>query len=143
LKIKSKVISLTEKPYWQVYKELEEIDKEIENLPCKEFISPSNQRIYMSEARIDAFLGGAEIALANKIYKQKHGEYVENLSQLTPEILSSIPSDPFTGKDYIYKKKVQGFIVYSLGENMKDDNGTSWREVGIKGDNDIVWGCSF
>lgn len=146
LKTKSKVIPLTEKPYWQVYKELEEIDKEIKNLQEKGLLSdmilPSNQMIYMSEALCDARLGAAEIAIANKIYKQKQGGYADSLSQLTPGILSILPLDPFTGKDYIYKKKVQGFIVYSLGENVKDDNGTKrvYQQDSPAYENyDIVW----
>ncbi len=141
------VIPLTEKPYWQVNKELEKIDKDIKNLPDNEIFSkstlPAIVRVYMLEARTDAQLGAAEIAIANKIYKTKHGEYVESLSQLSPEILPTTPLDPFTGKDYIYKKKEKGFIVYSLGENLKDDGGISQKQTGWKGDYDIVWECSF
>lgn len=149
-KIQSKVIPLTEKPYWQVSKKLEKIDADIENLQDKSLlsniISSSNQRLYMSEALYDAQLGAAEIVIANKIYKAKHGEYVDSPSQLSPEILPSIPLDPFTGKDYIYKKKDKGFIIYSVGQNLKDDNGTKriYRKNSPAYENyDIAWECSF
>jgi hypothetical protein len=150
LKTKAKVIPLTAKPYWQVSKELEEIDAKIENLQDKGLLSnifsSYYQRMYMSEAIYDARLGLAEIALANKIYKQKHEEYVDSLSQLTPDILSVLPLDPFTGEDYIYKKKDKGFIVYSLGKNMKDDNGTKriYKKDSPAYENyDIVWECNI
>lgn len=60
---------------------------------------------------------------------------VDTLNQLTPEILPALPLDPFTGKDYIYRKKEKGFIVYSVGEDLKDDGGV--EEKGLKPD--IVW----
>lgn len=34
-----------------------------------------------------------------------------------------IPEDPFSGKDFIYKRQEKGFILYSIGRNMKDDGG--------------------
>ena len=40
---------------------------------------------------------------------------------------------------YVYKKQEQGFIVYSVGQNLEDDGGISNREKGFKGDYDIVW----
>lgn len=150
IKIKSKLIPSTEKPYWQVSNELKTIDADIESLQGKSLlsniISSSNQRIYMAEAQYDARLGAAEIAIANKIYKKKYGEYVESLVQLTPEILPTLPPDPFSGKDYIYKKKDKGFIVYSIGNNMKDDNGTKrvYKQDSSAYENyDIVWECGF
>ncbi|MFH1548568.1 MAG: hypothetical protein ABID32_04580 [Candidatus Omnitrophota bacterium] len=146
LKTKSKVIPLTEKPYWQAYEGLGKIDEDIKNLQDKNLlsniISSSNQRMYMSEALCDARLGIAEIAIANKIYNKKYGEYVGILSQLIPEILPSLPLDPFSGKDYVYKKKDKGFIVYSVGDNMKDDNGTkrTYEKNSPAYENyDIVW----
>ena len=78
------------------------------------------------------------MGIANRIYKQKYGKYVNSLNQLTPDILSSLPSDPFTGKDYIYKRKDKGFMVYSVGEDLKDDGGAEGKSR-LKPD--IVWSC--
>ena len=66
---------------------------------------------------------------------------VGELIQLVPGIIPELPRDPFTGKDYVYRRKDTGFVVYSLGENLKDDGGTSHKEMGWKGDYDIVWRC--
>ncbi|MCD5390795.1 hypothetical protein LR007_02905, partial [candidate division NPL-UPA2 bacterium] len=87
----------------------------------------------LSEAQIRA----GKLALALKIYQAKKGTYPETLKALTPEILPQLPEDPFTGKDFIYRREEEGFIVYSLGQNLKDDQGTfdpRHREEG-----DIVW----
>jgi len=44
--------------------------------------------------------------------------------------------DPFTGKALVYRTTATGFIVYSVGENLSDDGGTTSRE---KRSGDIVW----
>ena len=64
---------------------------------------------------------------------------------LHPTIGWTISKDPFSGNDYVYRRQGRGFIVYSLGENMKDDGGRpeydaqgNWRG----NQSDIVWQCS-
>ncbi|MCK4527959.1 hypothetical protein KAW18_11365 [candidate division WOR-3 bacterium] len=47
--------------------------------------------------------------------KKKTGKY--------PEGPSSILRDPFTNKELVYRLKDDGFMIYSVGENLKDDNG--------------------
>lgn len=140
-----KVLPLLQKPYWETKEELKNIEVEIEKAPKEKtlltYIIPfaSLVRTYLQEARIDAYLGAAELGLANRIYRAKHGKFVDSLSQLTPEILPSLPLDPFTGKDYIYRKKDKGFIIYSVADNLKDDGGISQNEKKWQGDYDIVW----
>jgi hypothetical protein len=141
----SKLISLTKKSYWQVKDELKEIEKSVITLPKEKYLLstmglPTLFPADVREARSDALLGAAELGLANRIYRQKHGKFADSLNQLTPEILSSLPLDPFTGKNYIYRLKDKGFIVYSVADNLKDDGGISqFSEQGKKGDYDIVW----
>ena len=145
-----KVFSLTKKPFWEVRDELQKTDDEIRKAPkekailTQEILQVENSNMftgmYTQEARTDAYLGAAELGLANRIYRQKHGKFVDSLNQLTPEILSSLPLDPFTGKDYIYRLKDKGFIVYSVADNLQDDGGIpQFSEQGKKGDFDIVW----
>lgn len=138
-----KLISLTKEPYWQVKDELKEIEKSIVTLPkenylLSEMLLPALVPAYTKEARSDALLGAAEIGIANRIYRQKYGKFADSLTQLTPEILSTLPLDPFNGKDYIYRKTEKGFIVYSVGEDLKDDGGIE-EKSSLKPD--IVWEC--
>ena len=79
--------------------------------------------------------------LALKIYKEQNGSYPEELGELAPHILGEIPLDPFTGKNLVYSKSADGFILYSLGPNMKDDGGRWGKEHKWRGDYDIVWKC--
>jgi len=59
-----------------------------------------------------------------------------------PDILSEVPTDPFSGNPLIYRKTPSGFIVYSVGLNGKDDGGRETREITIivaEKDDDWVW----
>jgi len=140
LKTMSKTIPLTKGPYWEVKDNLEKIYKEIKETSEKAILTQwhggLSKKGYLIEVKFDALLGAAEIGIANRIYRQKHGKYVDSLEQLTPETLSSLPLDPFTGKNYIYKRKDKGFIVYSVAENLTDDGGV---EKGTSAKPDIVW----
>lgn len=141
LKTMRQVISVTKSPYWESFKKLEDIENELKKGPTPEtaiplMSLPAISRAYLQEARNKALLGAAQIGLANRIYKQEHGEYADTLSQLTPEILPALPLDPFIGKDYVYRKMETGFIVYSVGEDLTDDGGI---EKGTSGRPDIVW----
>jgi len=136
----SSYIFLAKGPYWQVKDSLRKTDESINTLRMEKYflsmqLLPALSRAHLQEARIDALLGAAQMGLANRIYRQEHGEFVDSLSQLTPDILPALPLDPFTGKDYIYRKKDKGFVVYSVGEDEKDYGGV--EEKGLKPD--IVW----
>jgi hypothetical protein len=137
----SKSILLAKDPYWKARDELRKTDESIHALDKgKYFLSsqllPALFRYFLLEARFDALLGAAEIGLANRIYRQANGKFADTLNQLAPEILPALTLDPFTGKDYIYRKTDTGFIVYSVGEDEKDDGGVM-KYFTLKPD--IVW----
>ncbi|MFA5164445.1 MAG: hypothetical protein WC481_02625 [Candidatus Omnitrophota bacterium] len=101
-------------------------------------IYPGVDRYYTRSEEIGAYIDIASLGVANRLYKSKHGRFADSLGQLSPGILPSVPKDPFSGNDYVYKKEGDGFIIYSLGKNMKDDNG-KFEKMGTKGDFDISW----
>jgi len=48
-----------------------------------------------------------------------------------------VPIDPFTGKPLVYRREGEGFIVYSLGTNQKDDGGRmTWEVTQLVADKD-------
>jgi len=84
---------------------------------------PALEEFLRQQARYTPYIDTFKIMVGLKIYKQKYGKYPEKLQLLTPEILPFLPVDPFTGKEFIYRIEKNGFLIYSLGENEKDDNG--------------------
>lgn len=144
LKMVAYWISFSRKPYWEIRSSLTDIEEEVKKIPdeksclVKSLVSAFS-RIFSQEARLDAQLGNAEIALACHLYKTEYKTYPASLQELSPEFLPKPSLDPFTGNSYIYRKTHSGFIVYSVGDNLKDDGGVSQNEKKWQGDYDIVW----
>jgi hypothetical protein len=76
---------------------------------------------------------GSRILLSLETYRSKNGNYPTKLSDLSIEL----PKDPFSGKDFIYKRLPNGFLLYSVGWNLKDDGGTPQDSRNDGGD--IIW----
>ena len=67
--------------------------------------------------------------LAVLAYRHERGTLPADLAALVPDYLDSVPEDPFTGQALKYRRSPGGFVVYSVGEDEKDDGGVamSWR----------------
>ncbi len=89
-------------------------------------IVPVFSRAALSTERASAQTGAAQIALAAKAYQAEHGRYPELLSELEANGWE-LPSDPFTGQPYHYRRERDGFVVWSVGPNMADDKGTPYN----------------
>ena len=64
------------------------------------------------------------IACALERYRQTHGQFPETLEALSPQILTSIPSELAGGQPLKYQRTADGrFQLYSIGCNGKDDGG--------------------
>jgi hypothetical protein len=63
------------------------------------------------------------ISFAMIAYKADKAQYPETLAALWPKYLKVVPGDRFTGKPLKYARKGDGYVVYSVGKNLKDDGG--------------------
>jgi len=79
--------------------------------------------VFLKEARRIALLRAVRTALAVEQYRNATGRLPENLKELVPSHLASIPVDPFDGKLIRYRKLATGYVVYSVGEDEADDGG--------------------
>jgi len=117
-------IEMIKKPYWKIK------DKKttLGAIGAVSFASqiPNLNHFSLVNAKFEI----AEIAIALRIYRDKTGTYPALLKELVPNIVQKLPVDPYTGKDFVYHLEGKGFLVYSLGENAKDDHGKQ---------DDIVW----
>ena len=83
------------------------------------------------------------LGLDLKLYQRAHGQYPATLAALG----AKRPVDIFTGKDFVYQRQAQGFKLYSVGINRKDDKGVGYlRGTGPGGSgsatDDITWECA-
>jgi hypothetical protein len=51
-------------------------------------------------------------------------EYPARLEDLVPEFVPAVPADRFTDRPLAYSRRGDGYLLYSLGQNMADDGGT-------------------
>ena len=60
-------------------------------------------------------------------------EYPNNITALQPEFLSTIPRDPVDGQPLRYHRNADGsYVLYSVGEDGRDDNGDPMPTDGSK-----------
>jgi hypothetical protein len=86
--------------------------------------------------RQKAGLAGAQLLLGLVAYRNRFGSYPASLDVLKSRLNWQIPQDPFSGKGFVYHRKGRGFMLYSIGGDLKDDHGLE----GYRGESgDIVW----
>ena len=56
-------------------------------------------------------------------YRADHGAYPTHLRDLVPKYAAEIPKDVFSGNDLHYQPEGDGYVLYSVGPNGKDDGG--------------------
>ncbi len=76
-------------------------------------------------ARAQVEVNLCRTACALERYKIGHGRYPDSLSALAPDIIATVPVDAVGGQSLHYRLTDSGtFILYSVGWNNKDDNGS-------------------
>jgi len=55
------------------------------------------------------------------------GRRPETLEELVPRFLAALPLDPFSGRNFLYRRLADGYRLYSVGENGIDDGGEPAR----------------
>ena len=97
-------------------------------------------------AEFEARCQAALTSLAIEQFRLRHaGQLPESLADLVPGILREAPRDPFDGQPMRYKRWLNGYCIYSVGKNGRDDGGvesgsTQARSPQVVGD-DIAF-CS-
>lgn len=136
-------LRLADKPYFESRDDALAIESRIERAPewrifLAKIVTPRGSDLFAAASRAEAQYQVLRLAVALMIYDKMHGCFPVRLDQLAPEIIPRTPSDPFSGKAYVYRREGKGFVVYSLDRNMKDDGGVSSRDVG-KDKGDLVF----
>jgi len=89
-----------------------------------DLLLPSLGRRTVVEAECLAQLRLGSTAVALEQFRAAHEtRYPVTLSELTPEYLSVALADPFDGQPLRYQRKGGGYVLYSIGPNLKDDAG--------------------
>ncbi|MBN1795880.1 MAG: hypothetical protein JW804_04345 [Sedimentisphaerales bacterium] len=105
------IYSAVELPYEQAYKKLAEINDSIKQKSEENpdtiltmVLAPAIQRIYNHDIKIRTFSNALRTALEIYIIKTQTGHLPE-------ELPAGMPKDLFSGEDFEYEKKADGFVL--------------------------------
>ena len=114
-------------PPSQAIREFANIDKRVADLPfyctLTKMLIPSMSQCTNIWYRTHAHLRTTIVALAAERYRLKYNHWPERLDDLVPEFIDALPNDPFTGKPLKYLIDETGVTIYSVAEDLTDDNG--------------------
>jgi len=88
---------------------------------------PAMQAANQAEERTRATFAMTQLAAALAEYRAVHGKYPAKLDDITPDILAEVPTDVYHSKPYIYRRIDDGYLLYTVGGNGKDDGGSNER----------------
>ncbi|NQT01099.1 MAG: hypothetical protein HQ580_03690 [Planctomycetes bacterium] len=100
-----------------------DVDSGIRGDMLTRMLMPAFGRIMQSDTRCTAHALAAQTALAVERYRLAEGHLPESLENLVPAYMEFIPKDPFDGRSLRYFTRENGFVVYSVGEDLTDEGG--------------------
>ncbi len=86
-------------------------------------IWPALARTLEIDTRCTAEALAAQTALAIERYRLAQGHLPESLENLVPACMEVVPKDPFDGRSLRYFTRENGFVVYSIGDDLTDNGG--------------------
>jgi hypothetical protein len=107
--------------------------------PMLYMVFPALASIVSQSAHSEAKNRQGILACALERYRQAHGSYPERLDQL--DVDPRFRLDPVTDGDMVYRLENGGYIIYSVGWNLKDDGGA--YDPKKKNDGDWPWRMPF
>lgn len=100
-------------------------------------LMPAVRKVQNAADRAEQTHRNLQMAFHLAAYHRDHGKYPEKPEELVPKYLSELPKDIFSGKALIYKPSENGYLLYSVGVNGKDENG-HWYDDDPPGDDPRV-----
>ncbi len=109
--------------------ELSKVEPEKVRAALRRFHSPNiYEKLFHSGVRLQQQRLNLRLAFALAEFKLANGTYPQKLADLAPKYLAAIPDDLFTGKPLVYKPAKDGYLLYSVGANGRDDGGKTYGD---------------
>jgi hypothetical protein len=71
----------------------------------------------------------AHAALAVEQWRMEHGEWPASLDALVPDLMETVPEDPFSDGKLLYRRTDGGVVLYSVGPDEEDNEGRGREEM--------------
>ena len=137
-----------DEPYRMIRKMGDDWRQRIKQIPeeavTTRLLIPVLYRIHLKRDAAIARIDELRIALALKEYKRALGSYPGSLADLAHTPGWPVPEDVFAGAPFHYRRQGEGFVLWSIGEDLQDDGGTppKPRSNLAPAEADIVWECT-
>jgi len=121
------------KPHGQFLKDREALERAVvgSDSPLVALATPDLALAYKTEEARVANRRAVHLIAQLLVYHGKNKVYPDRLDDLKTNDLKELRVDPYSNKDFVYKKDGKSFKLYSVGENLTDDGGTeddSWEK---------------
>ena len=92
-------------------------------------LAPAMEKAAIAAARCEARRRCTLLGLATQRYRLKHGQFPASLDEVTTAFSGPVERiDPFDGKPLRARIAAGAFVIYSIGENERDDGGQLTRD---------------
>ena len=122
-----RLIEAYRKPYPERLAATQAVMASVQRLPrvreLTAILFPDAVQYCDEEGKAIAVLRAAQVGLAVEKYRAAKGRLPATLNELVPAYLESVPPDPFDGKPLRFRELSDGFVVYSIGPDGKDNAG--------------------
>ena len=127
MEIMNNYIDLFDLPEHERIAAAKRVEDEIEalsnlNYTLKAFM-PALSKCVTLDLRHMAQIRTARMGIAAERFYLDKGYYPLSLDFLVPAYIDKVLFDPFDGKELRYKKLSCGFVVYSIGDDLRDNDG--------------------
>ena len=99
---------------------------------------PSLEAFFRGVAASAARCRVGDAIIAAERFRKRNGRWPAALQELVPDLLPTIPMDPFTGAPLLFKVSAGELVIYSVGVNGRDGGGASSTPESQK-ETDIVY----
>jgi hypothetical protein len=113
------IAKLPPEQQWPLYQEWRRRKGFVENVGDGLRVGPAEGTFLVNHALVRCAL----VALAAERYRRAQGDWPRAPANLVPGYLPAVPLDPFDGAPLRYRRTDDGVVVYSVGEDGRDDGG--------------------
>ncbi len=100
---------------------------------------PVFARARAAAGRCEATVEAVKAMLALERCRAANGSYPEMLAG-AQGFGCRFGDDPFSGKPFVYRRQGDGYVLYSIGDDLKDNGGKqAGKNTGQSGGTDVVW----
>ncbi len=135
---------LADKPYCEVKPQLDAIAAEALGLSimkdATKRVVPDNLEAFAEQAEIETLIDLTQLGLLLGAHYAEHGVFPDSLEAIAAWLGGELPVDPFSGEGYRYRPDKDSFLLYGVGPDCMDNDGTPREGEGATGGpGDIVW----